>query len=231
MHRINRFIENHRFKLLLIFTLIFLIVPSYFRNWFLYDVVTFISLTFVFIQSLFIITERSKKHRSWLVLVFILVLFFTWFEVLFESSSYIYIFRFLLYFVFFMFTIASLFRFMSRAKKINLDVVIVSVVIYLLLGIIGGAAAFFFHNIYSNAFNFADPEANTDLLRMIYFGFVTLSTLGYGDITPARPETQTLSYLLAVTGQLYVAIIVAFIVSKFIAHNPGEAEKQEENLL
>jgi hypothetical protein len=114
---------------------------------------------------------------------------------------------------------------MSRSKKINQDVIIVSVVIYLLLGILGGAAAFFFYHMYPNAFNFSDPEANVDLLKMTYFGFVTLSTLGYGDITPARPETQTLSFLLAVTGQLYVAIIVAFIVGKFIAHDSGPKKK------
>jgi amino acid transporter len=188
-------------------------------------VVTFVSLTFVFIQSLFIITDRNKKHHKWIIIVFILVLFITWFEVFFKSNSYINLFRFLLYLVFFAFTIASLFRFMSRARKINQDVVIISMVIYLLLGILGGATAFFFYHMYPNAFNFAHPDAEVDLLKMTYFGFVTLSTLGYGDITPARPETQTLSYLLAVTGQLYVAIIVAFIVSKFIAHNPEPAEE------
>jgi voltage-gated potassium channel Kch len=179
----------------------------------------------VFVQSLFIITDRNKKTHRWVIAVFILLLFVTWFEVFFDSNQYVNFFRFLLYVFFFALTIASLLRFISTARKINQDVIIVSVVIYLLLGIIGGAAAFFFYHMYPNAYHFSNPDVKVDFMKMTYFGFVTLTTLGYGDITPTRPETQTLSSLLAVTGQMYVAIIVAFIVGKFIAHNPGPKEE------
>jgi hypothetical protein len=50
-----------------------------------------------------------------------------------------------------------------------------------------------------------------------------MSTVGYGDITPRIPETQTLAYLIAVTGQLYVAIIVAFLVGKLLI-KPNEGK-------
>jgi hypothetical protein len=46
-----------------------------------------------------------------------------------------------------------------------------------------------------------------------------MSTVGYGDITPRIPETQTLAYLMAISGQLYVAIIMAFLVGKFLVHS------------
>ena len=217
-NRINQFVEKYRYKLLLIFTLVFLIVPSYFKNWLFYDIVTFFSLTFVFIQSLFIITDRKKKHHRWIIFIFILVLFFTWFEVLIQGNTLVNFFRFLLYFVFFVFTILSLGRFVRKARTVTIDVIIVSVVIYLLLGIVGGSAAYFFYHLYPDAFYFAHPTGNVDLLEMLYWGYITMATVGYGDITPARPETKTLAYLLAVTGQLYLAIIIAFIVGKYLSH-------------
>ncbi len=47
---------------------------------------------------------------------------------------------------------------------------------------------------------------------MVYFSFVTLSTLGYGDITPALPLPKFLVYMEAIVGQFYLAILVASLV-------------------
>lgn len=53
-----------------------------------------------------------------------------------------------------------------------------------------------------------------------YFSFVTLSTVGYGDVTPISPVTRTLAWIEALTGQFYLAVVVAGLVSK-IATNAG----------
>jgi hypothetical protein len=51
----------------------------------------------------------------------------------------------------------------------------------------------------------------------IYFSFVTLATLGYGDITPVANSARTLAWLEAVIGQLYLAVLVAGLVGALIA--------------
>ncbi len=48
--------------------------------------------------------------------------------------------------------------------------------------------------------------------ELIYFSFVTLTTLGYGDISPAVPLAKALAYLEAVVGQMYIAILIAGLV-------------------
>lgn len=48
---------------------------------------------------------------------------------------------------------------------------------------------------------------------MQYFSFVTLSTLGYGDILPMTPLTRILACLEAICGQFYLAVLVAGLVS------------------
>jgi hypothetical protein len=48
---------------------------------------------------------------------------------------------------------------------------------------------------------------------LTYYSFVTLTTVGYGDISPVSPGTRTLAWIEAITGQFYLAVIVAGLVS------------------
>jgi voltage-gated potassium channel len=61
-------------------------------------------------------------------------------------------------------------------------------------------------------------------LHFIYFSFVTLTTVGYGDMIPVRPMAQMLVVLEAVVGQFYVAVVVAYLVSMYITHKLGRNE-------
>ena len=53
----------------------------------------------------------------------------------------------------------------------------------------------------------------------MYFSFITLTTLGYGDVVPVQGFARSLSGAEAVTGQLYVAILIARLVGLHIAHS------------
>src|SRR5215216_3626276 len=65
-----------------------------------------------------------------------------------------------------------------------------------------------------------------DPTNSIYFSFVTLTTLGFGEITPATVLARTLVWLEAVTGQLYLAVLVARLVSLQIIHSSAAAEDE-----
>ncbi|MBT8083404.1 MAG: potassium channel family protein, partial [Gammaproteobacteria bacterium] len=51
----------------------------------------------------------------------------------------------------------------------------------------------------------------------LYFSFVTMTTLGYGDVAPISATARTLAYMQAVFGQFYIAILVAGLVSAYIS--------------
>ena len=53
----------------------------------------------------------------------------------------------------------------------------------------------------------------TAFSQMVFFSFVTMSTLGYGDITPTTQVAETLAWLQSVIGQFYLAVLVARLVS------------------
>jgi hypothetical protein len=57
---------------------------------------------------------------------------------------------------------------------------------------------------------------------LIYFSFVTLTTVGYGDISPVSPAIRTLAWMEAITGQFYLAVIVAGLVSVLAAKGKRE---------
>jgi hypothetical protein len=60
--------------------------------------------------------------------------------------------------------------------------------------------------------------ANLDHPVLTYYSFITLTTVGYGDVTPVSAAARTLSWMEAIAGQFYVAVIVAGLVSLFVAN-------------
>ena len=59
----------------------------------------------------------------------------------------------------------------------------------------------------------------------IYFSFVTLTTLGYGDILPLTFFARTLAYFEAIVGQFYLAVLVAGLVGAYLTENQGSPPK------
>ena len=85
--------------------------------------------------------------------------------------------------------------------------------IYLLLGIIWSLVYVGIVEVDPDAFNGARAGSWLEIVpEFIYFSFVSLTTLGYGDISPATPVSRFVVYLEAITGQLYLAIMIAGLV-------------------
>jgi hypothetical protein len=60
----------------------------------------------------------------------------------------------------------------------------------------------------------------TNPSNFFYFSFITLSTLGYGDITPVTAPAKAVCMILSTTGPLYLTVLVALLVSRF--ENPNK---------
>ena len=98
-----------------------------------------------------------------------------------------------------------------------------SVCIYLMLGLIWSVVYVFVHVASEGSFTGVKSTALEDqFLEFVYYSFVTLTTLGYGDLTPVNPLARALSYLEAVSGQLYLTILVAALVGIRISTWQGE---------
>ena len=60
---------------------------------------------------------------------------------------------------------------------------------------------------------------------LTYYSFVTLTTVGYGDVVPATPATRTCAWIEAISGQFYLAVIVAGLVSMLATRNGIKAKQ------
>jgi hypothetical protein len=95
-----------------------------------------------------------------------------------------------------------------------------AICVYLLLGVLWGLAYAGIYAIDPDAFRASDATSRIDLDAFLYFSFVTLTTTGYGDIVPVERLVRTFAYLEGMAGQLYVAILVATLVSRYVAPLP-----------
>lgn len=114
---------------------------------------------------------------------------------------------------FFTFIVISLIRQIARAKTVSERVILEAINGYLLLGIAFSFLVALTIQFDPHSYNFS-PEAFKQL-DFIYYGFITFTTTGYGDFLPLKPYAKSLSILIAVCGQLYVAVIIALLVGKF----------------
>ena len=96
---------------------------------------------------------------------------------------------------------------------VDLNIVVGSVALYLLIGLIWSILYTILLEFSPDAINGIDPGMWYDNYPvMTYFSFVTLTTLGFGDISPATPVAQVIVILEAITGMFYLAVIVASLI-------------------
>ena len=89
---------------------------------------------------------------------------------------------------------------------------------YLLLGVLWALAYASLASASPTAFKgAADVEGSVWSVQWIYFSFVTLTTLGYGDITPVSSTARVLAYSEAILGLFYMAVLVAGLVGAYIS--------------
>lgn len=116
-----------------------------------------------------------------------------------------------------------------KAERVSREKIFGALSVYLLLGVIWAFLFLFVDFLVPGSFRYGQDEALTGV-EMVYYSFVTLTTLGYGDIVPISPSARALATLEAVTGQLFLTVLVARLVGLQITHSARRrSEDQEES--
>jgi voltage-gated potassium channel len=127
---------------------------------------------------------------------------------------------------FFILTAGILIQQFIIQPKVDSVLLISTIDAYLLIGFAGSLISLIVYELLPGSFNLPVHFGNPQFEDFVYFSFVTLATLGYGDITPIHPVAQTLAILLTVIGQIYFAMVVALAISKYVS-GVQESRKQE----
>lgn len=106
----------------------------------------------------------------------------------------------------------------TKSKRVTGNIICGAIAAYLLIGLTAAILATLMETMHPGAFlrggELLDPNRNFD--DLLYYSLVTLSTIGYGDITPNLPLAQSLSITLGLMGQIYLTVLVAMLVGKLL---------------
>jgi hypothetical protein len=105
-----------------------------------------------------------------------------------------------------------------RPDRVDLNKIVGALCIYILIGAIFALSYQLLEDFTSGSFTGLEGhEGHALSWRLIYFSFVTLTTLGYGDVLPLTLYAETLVTLEAVLGQFYLAVLVAGLISAYLS--------------
>ena len=122
------------------------------------------------------------------------------------------------------------------ARTLTFDSIFGAVCGFLFLGLAWAMSYSMIEAFQPGSFNISPalqtPGEKPQPYLLTYYSYITLTTVGYGDISPISPTTRTLAWIEAITGQFYMAIIVAGLVSMLVANvsKPQESQKTGEQI-
>ncbi len=112
-------------------------------------------------------------------------------------------------------TICLVLRRIVLAPIVDFEILCAGASLYLLIGVTWTLTYIFLDTIDPSSFEALTPALEKGWTEFVYFSFATLTTLGYGDISPDTPFVRIWAVMEAVTGVLYIAVMVARLVSLY----------------
>ena len=170
--------------------------------------------TFLVVIGMYTVASSRGVFLSGLLLGLGLIVI-VWINYTIGPKGWLSIVQNLLFLIFFSLLFVFLERTVLKKKKVDLYVLYGVTIGYILIGTIGSLLFSSLDLLLPGSFLDAG-EVLSDY-EYTYFSFVTMTTLGYGDIIPVNEPAKAVVILLSLCGQLYLAMVVAIIVGKFLA--------------
>jgi voltage-gated potassium channel len=132
--------------------------------------------------------------------------------------------------LFCMFVVLRLLRFILRAPRVDSEVLCAGVAGYLMLGLLWTMAYVLKARLAPDSFAFTvGPVGSQSMkgLTALYYSFITLTTVGYGDIVPMSGATRMLAMMEAITGTFYVAMLISRLVAVYSSAQPPAEDPRD----
>lgn len=221
--------SQYKYEILLAAQLLLSFVSPLFSSTPLSSTVLDITISIVFITAIYVISS-TRKHFIIGMILMVPTLILTWGIKIYQQETL----QFIALFgsVFFFCYIAWLILVdIFRTRMVTFDIIAAGISVYLFFGNICGFIYAIIGRLDPNAFSIPEATASYvgdsigNVSSAMYFSFVTLTTLGYGDITPINDFARSLAYLEAAMGQIYLTVLIASLVGIHIStSNRGEKQ-------
>ena len=122
-------------------------------------------------------------------------------------------------FLYFILIVINLIAQVATTSHVTARVIVDSISGYLLMGIVFSLIIRIVAKNSDSAYSFGEAtHVSKGLSDFVYHGFVTFTTLGYGDVVPLTPISKSIAVMASVTGQIYLTVIIAMLVGKFLSN-------------
>ena len=208
--RVYAFYKEQRFLFLLVSILLLLLISPLLKGFVHIRILLDIFFSMVFIFSVEAI-RQDRKHLIIAIVLALPMLFSMWVS-LFIEISVLSITGNFFGISFFIFMIITIMTHIFHQDRINREVIFSAVVVYLLMGVLWAFVYGAVEQIQPNSFSVSIDTIGDQRYLFLYYSFVTLTTLGYGDISPITPVASSMAILEAIIGQLYLVVQIAWLV-------------------
>lgn len=163
------------------------------------------------ISSSFIATNKKAKLITYILGLSTLIAIWTEFSSL--GSNVVFVCRILFSFLLFVTFCTILVRQLIRIKEVTLMFILGPILGFIYFGIMGGILFELIHFLLPGSFQLTDDFSG---YSFYYFSFISITSVGYGDITPISAPAQSLTLVMNIIGQFYLAIVIGVFVGKYI---------------
>lgn len=174
-----------------------------------------IFITAIYISMVYTVGHK-KRHLYIGVLLAMAMLISLWLQYFLQNNLVFAIGR-IFGILFFLMVITNTLTFIFKSEDVTIEVIYAAILVYLLMALMWSFVYVLLDLINSASFNVGLSPGQSYQMRFIYYSFVTITTLGYGDITPATELASSFSILEAVVGQLYLVVVVARLVGMHVS--------------
>lgn len=230
MEVIHHFILKRRYFFLFVSLLLYFIISPFLVELRGASYIFGVLFTIVILFSVYVI-EKNKKFIYVIGLLGLLVFFGSWVIRVLNLDTFYYSIDYAITIIFFSLITMTVLASVIRDKRITSSTLFGAICGYLLIGLTWCFVYSLIYTLNNQAFILPHSITTDDIKtqQFIYYSFVTLSTLGYGDITPAIPVAKTFSWLQAILGQVYLTVWIARLVGLHISQSERGRKNVEKN--
>jgi len=208
---------EQRFLSLLIFIIALIILGPLFEEFVEIRILMDILWSGVFVSAIYAVSQ--KKHHILLGVFLALPMLGSIWSRYFVEYSAVQVVGSLCGAAFILFAMVQILIFIYKHKEVTKDLIIGAAVVYLLMAIMWTFIFSTVEILHPGSFTVPGNQDIQSSRHFLYYSFVTLTTLGYGDITPVTSLARSLCILEAVIGQLYLVVQVAWLVGVHVSQS------------
>jgi len=216
-HSLIQYWNTERFLVLLVSLLLLLVSSPFLKDLRWFGLIRSILMTWIFLE-IFHTTTRGKKRLIFNSLLVVFAIAALWVDNIFGTGARILALTSAIIVIYLFFSIVVLAKFISGAERVGREVIYAAIIIYLLISMVWGyfytTLEFFVPGSFALPF---DMDQSDKFIWFMYFSYVTITTLGYGDITPLNAKASALASTEALIGQIYLVVIVAWLVGMHVS--------------